>query len=435
MVKTLRLFLVAALAMVGLNAMAEDIIWQEDFSSYKAGDVPTGGTYSYTCVDGGSATKIFAENLAGGTAPELLVGKKGSGKTGSFTAVIPLNGKSGSMSLSFKQNYDRLDVAVTGATLGEKANSGTTYEYPIEVASGTTSITISFTINSTSNVRLDDIKLYQGTAKKPAGLSWGKASTTVTYGDTESYEKYLPTLQNGNNLSITCTSSDEKVATVTNAGVITVVGVGKATISATFEGNEEYEAQSVSIEITVQAAINPDEKGQQNNPYLLTDDDFAKLVNDLKPEDASSTDPANKKSAKIYIKGFIVNIESVLETDLAQYGNMTFKIAATKGDQDAEVKLKAYRCYYLENKKFTSADQIKLGDEVVINGQIQWYGGAPQVASGCHIFSLNGETTGINELKAQNAQFEGKIYNLAGQVVNKAYKGMVIMNGKKFINK
>ena len=113
---------------------------------------------------------------------------------------------------------------------------------------------------------------------------------------------------------------------------------------------------------------------------------------------------------------------------------MTFKIAAVKGDYDAEIKLKAYRCKYLENAKFTSADQIAKDDEVVITGQIQWYGGSPQFVSGCYIYSLNGKTSGINEMKA-NAKFEGKIYNMAGQVVNKGYKGLVIVNGQKFVQK
>ena len=41
---------------------------------------------------------------------------------------------------------------------------------------------------------------------------------------------------------------------------------------------------------------------------------------------------------------------------------------------------------------------------------------------------------GINEMKA-NAKFEDKIYNMAGQVVNKGYKGLVIVNGKKYMQK
>ena len=48
-------------------------------------------------------------------------------------------------------------------------------------------------------------------------------------------------------------------------------------------------------------------------------------------------------------------------------------------------------------------------------------------------FEKTGEA-GINEMKV-NTKFEGKIYNLAGQVVNKGYKGLVIMNGRKVVMK
>ena len=40
----------------------------------------------------------------------------------------------------------------------------------------------------------------------------------------------------------------------------------------------------------------------------------------------------------------------------------------------------------------------------------------------------------VNAIKT-NAQFEGKMYNVAGQVVNKGYKGLVIQDGRKFVNK
>ena len=154
----------------------------------------------------------------------------------------------------------------------------------------------------------------------------------------------------------------------------------------------------------------------------------------LKPEDVSSTASSNPKSEKLYVKGYIVNIDEVTDENLQQYGNMTFKIAAVKGDYDADMKLKVYRCNFLENKKFTSADQIKLDDDVIVYGQIQWYGGSPQVISGCNIYSLNGNTSSVNAIKT-NAQFSGKMYNVAGQVVNKGYKGLVIQDGRKFVNK
>lgn len=377
--KILRYSFVALLAMMFAPSFAEDIIWQEDFSSYAKDAVPSGGDYSYACV--GSGTKIYNDKLAGGIAPELLIGKNG----GSFSVTIPLNGKSGDMILSYKANYDRITVTATGATLGDKTASGTSYSIPVTVAAGTESVTLKFENTQGSNVRFDDAKLYQGTAKKPAGLSWGKASTTVTFG--EDYSS-IPTLQNPNELAVECTSDNAEVCTVTNAGVITVVGAGDANISAAFAGNDEYEAQTVTIKITVKPAIDHDAKGQKNNPYLITDEDFLTLAGSLKPEDETSTSSSNPKSDKIYVKGYIVDIDDVTPEDLAQYGNMTFKIAAVKGDYDAEIKLKAYRCKYLENAKFTSADQIKKDDEVVITGQIQWYGGSPQFVSGCNIYSI-----------------------------------------------
>ena len=380
--KILRYSFVALLAMVFAPSFAEDIIWQEDFSSYAADAVPSGGDYGYACENGGGTTKVYSDNLAGGTAPELLVAKS----QGSFSATIPLNGKSGIISLSFLTNRDDLKVEITGGELGENAGPSTKSRiYPITVASGTASLTIKFYMSTKSNARLDNIKLYQGTAKKPAGLSWGKASTTVTFG--EDYSN-IPTLQNPNELAVECTSDNAEVCTVTNAGVITVVGAGDANISAAFAGNDEYEAQTVSIKITVKPAIDHDAKGQKNNPYLITDEDFLTLAGSLKPEDETSTASSNPKSEKIYVKGYIVDIDDVTAEDLEQYGNMTFKIAAVKGDYDAEIKLKAYRCKYLENAKFTSADQIAKDDEVVITGQIQWYGGSPQFVSGCNIYSI-----------------------------------------------
>lgn len=251
----IKLFMLTVMAFFAGNAMAEDIIWSEDFSSYEANAVPSGGPYGYVCVDGGSATKIYNEALASGVKPELLIGKSG----GSFSATIALGGKSGDVNLQFKTNRDNVTVEVTGATLGEKQRSGNTDTYTLTGASGTLTIKINA---GSSNARLDDIKLYQGTALKPAGLSWGKASTNVTLGDEESY-KNLPTLANENNLTVTCTSSDEAVATVSSAGVITIVGVGKATITAAFEGNSEYEAQTVSVEVTV-------EEGSSETPTSTT---------------------------------------------------------------------------------------------------------------------------------------------------------------------
>lgn len=51
-------------------------------------------------------------------------------------------------------------------------------------------------------------------------------------------------------------------------------------------------------------------------------------------------------------------------------------------------------------------------------------------------FAFGGETTGINNISANGIdEEETPLFNLAGQRVNKSYKGVVVKNGKKFVNK
>jgi hypothetical protein len=50
------------------------------------------------------------------------------------------------------------------------------------------------------------------------------------------------------------------------------------------------------------------------------------------------------------------------------------------------------------------------------------------------VIQIGGEVDGIEAVKADK-KFNGAIYNLAGQKVNANYKGVVIQNGKKFIQK
>ena len=50
--------------------------------------------------------------------------------------------------------------------------------------------------------------------------------------------------------------------------------------------------------------------------------------------------------------------------------------------------------------------------------------------------NFGGETTGISKVATElTAPENSAMYNLAGQRVSNSYKGIVIRNGKKFINK
>ena len=244
--RLLRYSFLLLMTVVGRTGAFADDIWSEDFSSYAKNAVPSGGTYSYACV--GNGTKIYNENLAGGTAPELLVGKNG----GSFSATIPLGGVSGELTLTYNTNKSDLSVSVDGGTLGTRTASEKTYTYPVTVASGTTELTIVFTMSSSQNARLDDIKLYKGetepTLQSP-GLKWSKATATVHL---DAEDAKYPTLTNPYDLPVTYSSSDINVASISASGVITLFAAGTTDISASFAGDETYEAQTVQYKLTVE---------------------------------------------------------------------------------------------------------------------------------------------------------------------------------------
>lgn len=406
--KFLRYSLSLAFAFVASVSFAQTYLWQEDFSSYKANEVPTGGDNSYVCVDGGSTTKVYNEKLAGGTAPELLVGKS----TGSFSATIKLNGKSGDMHIAYKANRNDLKVTVENGTLGDKTASGNDYTYPVSVAAGTESITIKFTCGS-KNTRLDDIKLYQGDAKKPAGLSWGTASRSVTIG---AEDNSFPTLTNANDLKVTYSSSNTDVATISEDGTITLIAAGTTDIKAAFAGNDEYEAGEVTYTLTVVAASTVDITNTPESAYTV-----AKALELIEAGEGLSE--------KVYVKGKISKVKSV---DTGKYGNAEYSISDDGTDNNSLI---VYRGYYVNGEKFTSADQIKVGDEVIVYGKLVNYNGTKEFTSGNQIYSINGITTGLSGITLDAAAENAPAFNLAGQQVSKAYKGVVIKAGKKFVQK
>ncbi len=146
---------------VGSTWGDEVTIWSEDFSSYSSADQPSGGIFSYVCTKGGSTTQIYNEKTAGGEAPELLISKSG----GSFQATISdLKNCSGTMNLSFYTNQTGLKISIktnnntslsTSGSIVSKKKSTMTFTVP----DGTTSLTISFSMTTSNNARLDNIEL------------------------------------------------------------------------------------------------------------------------------------------------------------------------------------------------------------------------------------------------------------------------------------
>ena len=87
-------------------------------------------------------------------------------------------------------------------------------------------------------------------AKADASLEWSEESCAAVYGE----EVTFPILNNPNELEIRWLSSDETVATISEEGEVTILGVGSTIISASSEETAGYNACEVSYELTVEKA-------------------------------------------------------------------------------------------------------------------------------------------------------------------------------------
>ena len=126
----------------------EGIIWAEDFTSKDLS----------AYIIEGSNTKLYNEELAGGTAPEILIGKS----TGSMEVNIgDLQGLHGRFLLTFNSNNGISAITTTteGVKIGKINFSKPNGSCEITVPRGVTTLNLKFKNTKSSNTRVDNFKL------------------------------------------------------------------------------------------------------------------------------------------------------------------------------------------------------------------------------------------------------------------------------------
>lgn len=157
-------------------ATAGTTLWSEDFSGYRANNVPSGtitsshtgttiygnSTITYACDNGGGTTKIYAEKLAGGTSPEILIAKS----NGSFSISGIPTGSAETMTLLFNTNKSGSpsNFSITSGTSGISIGSlsspaANQLSCSITNANGVTTFDLTITYTSSQNSREDNFLL------------------------------------------------------------------------------------------------------------------------------------------------------------------------------------------------------------------------------------------------------------------------------------
>lgn len=239
------LFLFALIASISNLYAAEVVLWEEDFSSGKL----TG----YVVGNGGGTTKIISEKLAKGTAPELLIAKKGGYLQ---VTVSDLKGLSGKMTLTFKSNktdakFANVTTSTTGVTVSKPTNSSGVWTADFTVSEGVTSLTFkvenSDNAKKAQNGRYDDFKLVGYEAETKCATPTFNLTADATYTDAQ-------------DLVITSTTEGAQIEYKIEGDKLTAPITGKQASPATVHltANDTYVVTATATKEGLEASVQAD---------------------------------------------------------------------------------------------------------------------------------------------------------------------------------
>lgn len=275
---------------------------------------------------------------------------------------------------------------------------------------------------------------------QPAGLSWSKSSYNVEVGS----EFSSPTFSKTTTAAVTFSSDNTSVATVNDAGVISLAGgVGTATITASCDKNDTYDAGKATVSITTYATetYSLATKVTSGKKYILVanQDDayyYAKTC------DASSTyGYLYKNEATVDDDGLkaITGNEITITGEDGAYTltdalgrklwmdsqHTSFQLGGTNSDGQGETW--SITISSDGTATITNVDRAKY-----IQYSTTYYSfGSYNVASGLlpYLYEVKSVTAIKDVIKTDDAT-DGAKYNILGQKVGDNYKGLVISNGK-----
>ena len=136
----------------------------------------------------------------------------------------------------------------------------------------------------------------------------------------------------------------------------------------------------------------------------------------------------------VYLKGVVTKQEAYSSSKKA----VSFWVRETATSTDS---LEVYQALGLENTEIAEnpgKEYVKVGDEVVVYGKIYLYTSKTksiyETRAGGYIYSINGNTSGLSEVNANEESDVKEIYNILGQKVESMdAKGIYFVNGKKII--
>ena len=184
--------------------------------------------------------------------------------------------------------------------------------------------------------------------------------------------------------------------------------------------------------------------------YKLNDQTAGKFDSDEEPagsgtfEDPYNVARANNlietgeftKGKKVYVKGIVSRVDDVEDSEFARFHNLTYYIS---DDGTAAGQLEVYRGMGLGGANFEKKDDLKVGDEVIVYGELTLYGSTKEITQGSQLAYLNGQESKPSDPTSGEATGDGTKENpynsvaanqLANSLADNAQSDVVYIKGK-----
>ena len=421
--KILRISMIAVLALIANFSFGQDAIFTETFDNCagKGGNDGKWASFSgnkdlsddYTDNAGWVGTKATAGSkcaiIGTSKAAGKIISPSISGIKGDATLKIKVG--------AWKDDGTKIKLSTSNGTL--EANTATISnenfaEITLYITNITADFKITFEANSTSKNRffLDEVKVYKGKLPKQE----------ITYTDVPSVKDLLANYTKAtSNLNLKLTNAKVVYVNNYNGTVNTYVREGDAAIELRTLGFDMPVNSTISGTVKVDYAVN------NGVPYLKANDatndeslNIQESTEEAQPIVATVADIVAKK----YINDLVI-IKDVKFTKESVTSGTSTRTNYYINDGDQKVQL---------YDKFQVSDLATLtdGETYTVQGLFgAMYNNVPEILRTKKV----AETTGINNITTDATLENAPAFNLAGQKVGKAYKGVVIKAGKKFVQK
>lgn len=460
MIKTLRFTLMAVMMLICGAISAQEVTL--DFTTNDKWQLPEGSKKKATAskeFSNGTYTVTLAAQTGYyfNTDGYLMLGKQGSTLTlpkfDFAVSKIEVVGHAGA-SASVGQNIFVGDKAVSTETKGAAMDTGDknktgdakTNTYEINAAYQAAGNQYTLKVTTKHNTQITKILIYKqsGAVKENPALAFSVDKVNHEVGTAFT----APTFSKKTTATVKFSSDNEAVATVNAEGVIALgTEEGKAVITAEAAENDKYAAGKVTCTIYVWHYVTYKKATEivSGEKYLIVAQRDGKTYYAMPQKETANYGYLNTQMKEGTLDE--LKIESSYDDN--------FVFAEFEDGYSIQDCFGRYLYMDGEHAAFQLgtepvAWEVEASDNgtfsLTNNGKFIQFGQGTFKSFGAYatmqdnavlpmLFKMVEGTTGINNIQTTTAVKNNVMYNIAGQRVNKDYKGLVIMNGKKMMVK